>query len=123
MSRWASQIPGGRMAELYGTRWVFGGCILAGGVCALLSPVAARAHYGAFIGLRIVQGIFQVKNIKTSSACQLDVRVRENIVKNFMCRLIVHLELSLYHVVIRLALNYPDTVLLLYKCIFNLTSI
>ncbi|ROT72606.1 Vesicular glutamate transporter [Penaeus vannamei] len=54
-----SQIPGGRMAELYGTRWVFGGCILAGGVCALLSPVAARAHYGAFIGLRIVQGIFQ----------------------------------------------------------------
>ncbi|XP_063597896.1 sialin-like [Penaeus indicus] len=54
-----SQIPGGRMAELYGTRWVFGGCILAGGVCALLSPVAARAHYGAFIALRIVQGIFQ----------------------------------------------------------------
>ncbi|XP_047501481.1 putative inorganic phosphate cotransporter [Penaeus chinensis] len=47
------------MAELYGTRWVFGICILAGGVCALLSPVAARAHYGAFIALRIVQGIFQ----------------------------------------------------------------
>ncbi|XP_042874626.1 putative inorganic phosphate cotransporter [Penaeus japonicus] len=54
-----SQIPGGRMAELYGTRWVFGGCILAGGICALLSPVAARAHYGVFIALRIVQGIFQ----------------------------------------------------------------
>lgn len=61
------------MAELYGTRWVFGGCILAGGICALLSPVAARAHYGAFIALRIVQGIFQVKHMKTGYECHLDI--------------------------------------------------
>nr|XP_027212357.1 sialin-like [Penaeus vannamei] len=51
-----SQIIGGRVSELYGTKWVFGGCIFSGGISALLSPVAARAHYGVFIALRIIQG-------------------------------------------------------------------
>ncbi|XP_063597898.1 sialin-like [Penaeus indicus] len=54
-----SQIIGGRVSELYGTKWVFGGCIFSGGLSALLSPVAARAHYGVFIALRIIQGICQ----------------------------------------------------------------
>ncbi|XP_037798110.1 uncharacterized transporter slc-17.2-like [Penaeus monodon] len=55
-----TQILGGRLAELYGTRWVFGTCILAGGICTILSPIAARTHYSILIALRITQGIFQV---------------------------------------------------------------
>ncbi|XP_042874629.1 sialin-like isoform X2 [Penaeus japonicus] len=54
-----TQIVGGRLADLYGTRWVFGSCIFSGGICAVLSPLAARTHYAAFIALRIIQGIFQ----------------------------------------------------------------
>ncbi|XP_042874630.1 sialin-like [Penaeus japonicus] len=64
-----SQVIGGRVAELYGTKWVFGGCIFAGGVCAMLSPVAARAHYGVFIALRVIQGICQGVSWPSMHAC------------------------------------------------------
>ncbi|XP_064088730.1 sialin-like isoform X2 [Macrobrachium nipponense] len=64
-----TQIAGGRMAELYGTKIVFGLCILAGGICAILSPVMARAHYGALIGLRVVQGMFQGVSWPSMHAC------------------------------------------------------
>ncbi|KAG0727628.1 Sialin [Chionoecetes opilio] len=55
-----SQIIGGRSAELYGSRWVFGGSILAGGVASILTPVASRIHYGLLITVRLLQGICQV---------------------------------------------------------------
>nr|XP_027229922.1 sialin-like [Penaeus vannamei] len=64
-----SQIIGGRVSELYGTKWVFGGCIFSGGISALLSPVAARAHYGVFIALRIIQGICQGVSWPSMHAC------------------------------------------------------
>ncbi|XP_047501430.1 sialin-like isoform X2 [Penaeus chinensis] len=64
-----SQIIGGRVSELYGTKWVFGGCIFSGGLSALLSPVAARAHYGVFIALRIIQGICQGMSWPSMHAC------------------------------------------------------
>ncbi|KAK8381082.1 hypothetical protein O3P69_008167 [Scylla paramamosain] len=54
-----TQIVGGRAAEVYGVRWVFGSCILAGGVSALLSPIAARTHYGLLITVRFLQGMCQ----------------------------------------------------------------
>ncbi|XP_042203667.1 putative inorganic phosphate cotransporter [Homarus americanus] len=58
-----TQILGGRLAELYGTRIVFGLSILAGGVSAILTPLAARTHYGLVIALRVVQGLFQGSTI------------------------------------------------------------
>lgn len=64
-----SQIIGGRVSELYGTKWVFGGCIFSGGISALLSPIAARAHYGVFIALRIIQGICQGVSWPSMHAC------------------------------------------------------
>ncbi|XP_063597895.1 putative inorganic phosphate cotransporter [Penaeus indicus] len=64
-----TQILGGRLAELYGTRWVFGICILAGGICTVLSPIAARTHYGFLIALRITQGIFQGASWPSMHAC------------------------------------------------------
>ncbi|KAK4317784.1 hypothetical protein Pmani_011182 [Petrolisthes manimaculis] len=53
------KVPGGRAAELFGTRRVFGLCILAGAIITFLSPVAAKFHYGVFIALRVIQGVCQ----------------------------------------------------------------
>lgn len=64
-----TQILGGRLAEMYGTKWVYGSCILGGGMCALLSPVAARIHYGLFMALRIVHGMFQGVSWPSMHAC------------------------------------------------------
>lgn len=64
-----TQVIGGRGAELYGTKRVYGICILAGGISALLSPMMARFHYGALIGLRIVQGMFQGASWPSMHAC------------------------------------------------------
>ncbi|XP_076041766.1 sialin-like [Oratosquilla oratoria] len=54
-----TQLPGGRLAELYGTRRIFGGAVLASGLLSLLTPVAASCHYGALVALRILLGIVQ----------------------------------------------------------------
>ncbi|XP_066952318.1 vesicular glutamate transporter 1-like [Macrobrachium rosenbergii] len=65
----AGKIPGGRLAQMYGTKWVFGLCILGGGICALLSPVAARLHYGAFISIRVIHGLLQGVSWPSMHAC------------------------------------------------------
>ncbi|XP_037798024.1 sialin-like [Penaeus monodon] len=52
-----TNIPGGRLAEMYGTKRVFGGAILVGGLLDLLTPVAARIHFGVLIGLRTLIGL------------------------------------------------------------------
>ncbi|XP_045116561.1 putative inorganic phosphate cotransporter [Portunus trituberculatus] len=54
-----TQIIGGRFAEMYGTRITFGLCGLTSGFFTLLSPIAARYHYGAFIAVRALMGFFQ----------------------------------------------------------------
>ncbi|XP_068247386.1 putative inorganic phosphate cotransporter isoform X2 [Palaemon carinicauda] len=64
-----TQIIGGRMAELYGTRMVYGICILVGGISAILTPVVARWHYGALIALRVIQGMFQGVSWPSMHAC------------------------------------------------------
>ncbi|XP_066986838.1 sialin-like [Macrobrachium rosenbergii] len=54
-----TQIIGGRLAEKFGTKIIFGICILSGGISAVLTPVAARAHFGLVMALRLLQGIMQ----------------------------------------------------------------
>ncbi|KAG0716233.1 Sialin [Chionoecetes opilio] len=54
-----TQIIGGRLAEVYGTRLTFGLCGVTSGFFTLLSPIAARTHYGAFIAVRVLMGFFQ----------------------------------------------------------------
>lgn len=58
---------------MHGTRHVFGGCILAGGIATLLIPVAARMHYGALIALRVVQGMCQVSDNVFNFEFQINV--------------------------------------------------
>ncbi|KAK4293224.1 hypothetical protein Pmani_034058 [Petrolisthes manimaculis] len=52
-----TNIPGGRLAEMYGTKIVFGGAILIGGVLTLFIPLAARAHYIVLVVLRALLGL------------------------------------------------------------------
>ncbi len=51
-----SQIPGGRMAELFGGKWVFFAAVLMNIVPTLLSPAAAKLHWGALVLMRVVEG-------------------------------------------------------------------
>jgi len=45
------------MADRFGGRWLFGGCILLSSVIALLTPSAARIHIVLLIILRVLSGL------------------------------------------------------------------
>ncbi|KAK3890951.1 hypothetical protein Pcinc_005118 [Petrolisthes cinctipes] len=62
-------VVGGRLAERYGAKWVFGMSILSGGVANFLTPTAARLHYGVLIALRAMQGFFQGVTWPSMHAC------------------------------------------------------
>ena len=49
------------MAEKYGGKWLFGIGTLATAILTLLTPAAAYAGTGAFIALRICEGLGEVK--------------------------------------------------------------
>jgi len=51
------QIPAGLLADRYGGKRMFGGCILISSVISLLTPVAARAHFGVILLLRVLLGL------------------------------------------------------------------
>jgi MFS family permease len=60
---WATQVPGGLLAQRYGTKLVFG---LANGVPCLLSffiPLCARLDYRVLVFLRALQGFIAVSTI------------------------------------------------------------
>ena len=54
-----TQIIGGRLAEKYGIRKIYGGSLFLTGVITFLLPMAARYDVSALIGLRVLQGIFE----------------------------------------------------------------
>lgn len=58
-----TQLPGGRLADLYGSKWFFGIGVLGTSVLTLTSPFAAHLHYTVFIANRALQGVFQVSTI------------------------------------------------------------
>ncbi|XP_046403298.1 putative inorganic phosphate cotransporter [Ischnura elegans] len=57
----ATQVPGGRLSELFGGRHVVGLGVLLTGVFTLVSPIAARMYWswgiGPFLVLRIFEGL------------------------------------------------------------------
>ena len=55
-----TQIPGGYLASKYGGRFVYGIGILMTSILTLLTPLAAEIHIGALIGLRALEGFFEV---------------------------------------------------------------
>lgn len=53
------QIPGGRIAEVYGTKRVFGGSVLVTALLSLLTPKAAQIHWALLLIIRALQGMAQ----------------------------------------------------------------
>jgi len=51
------QIPAGWLADRYGGKTLFGGCVLISSVISLLTPLAARAHFGVLLLLRVLLGL------------------------------------------------------------------
>ena len=51
-----TQIPGGRMAEVFGGKWIFGIGILITSVFTLLTPLAANYSFIALIVVRVIEG-------------------------------------------------------------------
>lgn len=55
------QIPGGVLAQRYGTKKVFG---ISNGLSSLLSigiPISAKINYQSLVGIRLVQGFIAVR--------------------------------------------------------------
>jgi MFS family permease len=56
----ASQLFGGFMIKKFGGKWVFGVGTLIEAILALCSPMVAKYGTGAYVTLRILQGISEV---------------------------------------------------------------
>ncbi|CAH2234526.1 jg1666 [Pararge aegeria aegeria] len=52
-----TQIPGGRIAEIYGGKLVYGVGVLLTAVFTLLSPIAAYTDFKLFIAVRVLEGL------------------------------------------------------------------
>ena len=57
---WVLQIPGAWVALKIGGTRVFGYGVLLTSLLAILTPIAARYHVMALVGVRIFQGLFLV---------------------------------------------------------------
>ena len=54
------QIPGGRLAEIFGSKYIFGLSILFSGIFNLLIPLVANENPVGIIVLRILLGLAEV---------------------------------------------------------------
>ena len=54
-----TQIIGGRLAERFGPKLIYGLGLFVTGILSLLSPMVAHMGVSAFIALRVLQGIFE----------------------------------------------------------------
>jgi len=52
-----TQVPGGRLAELWGGKWLYGTGVLITSILTLLTPAAANAGVGMFTAVRILEGL------------------------------------------------------------------
>ena len=52
-----TQVPGGRISELYGGKWVFWTAVFLNILAILLSPICSMAGYQYLIGMRIMMGL------------------------------------------------------------------
>ncbi|XP_030764392.1 sialin-like [Sitophilus oryzae] len=52
-----TQVPGGRIAELFSAKWVMFFSVAINVVGTLLSPIMSEIHYAALIGIRVAQGM------------------------------------------------------------------
>ncbi|XP_044013373.1 sialin [Aphidius gifuensis] len=55
-SYWSTHLPGGLLAQKYGTKIIFGGSNLLASLAGLMIPFAIKYHLYAFLLLRVIQG-------------------------------------------------------------------
>lgn len=55
-----TQLPGGRLADIFGTKWILFSGILFASVFTIVSPIAARMSYILFVVCRVFEGLFEV---------------------------------------------------------------
>ncbi|XP_015123703.1 sialin isoform X2 [Diachasma alloeum] len=56
-SYWTTQVPGGILAQKYGTKLVFGGANFLASLLGLLIPTVIKWHFNVFLVLRVLQGV------------------------------------------------------------------
>lgn len=57
-----TEFPGGRLAEIIGTKRVFGYSMLVSSFVTLLTPLMATFGYAAIVALRVVLGFMLVRH-------------------------------------------------------------
>ena len=72
------QLLAGWMADKFGVRHVLGTGMLIGGVLSVLSPVAARLHWGLFMALRVLMGFSMGVIFPCVNSCVAKCLEREN---------------------------------------------
>lgn len=58
-----TQIPGGRVAEMFSAKWVIWGSVLVNVVFTILTPVAANISYIAVLVVRFIEGLGAVRSL------------------------------------------------------------
>ncbi|XP_059476660.1 sialin-like isoform X1 [Neocloeon triangulifer] len=76
-----SQVPGGRIAEVYGPKIVFGVSMITNVVLCIVLPLATRLHWSCLLVIRALQGLAQgalipCLNAAAATWCPLDERDR-----------------------------------------------
>ncbi|XP_063981973.1 sialin-like isoform X2 [Diachasmimorpha longicaudata] len=56
-SYWSTQVPGGLLAQKYGTKLVFGGANFLAALLGLLIPSVIKWNFNVFLALRVLQGV------------------------------------------------------------------
>jgi ACS family sodium-dependent inorganic phosphate cotransporter len=57
-----SQVPGGRVAEVFSAKWILFASVALNIVATILTPLAAKLHWSVLILLRIIEGVGGVSN-------------------------------------------------------------
>ena len=52
-----TQIPGGRAAEKFGGKWIFGVGILITSIFTILMPIAAKTDFRLLVAVRVIEGL------------------------------------------------------------------
>ena len=86
-----SQLPAGWLSAKIGGKYIIGVCMFVCSVVTLVMPVAARAHPGLFIGLRVITGLCQVNDPFISKRVILKILQR--------CQMFVNYNFILTHVI------------------------
>ena len=55
------QVPAGLLSQRFGGKWFMGVGILATSVLTLLTPVAANLSVWALVAVRVLEGLFEVR--------------------------------------------------------------